>query len=68
MIHEKLHCRLLRVLIFDGLFSFIQVREVYWRVYNNVYIGHQDAMVAFFPKLPDYEKHSFTHYELELVI
>ncbi|KAL8427754.1 hypothetical protein Efla_004086 [Eimeria flavescens] len=45
-----------------------KVRDVYWRVYNNVYIGHQDAMVAFFPKLPDDEKHSFARHELELVI
>lgn len=45
-----------------------KVREVYWRVYNNVYIGHQDAMVAFFPKLPADEKHSFARHELELVI
>lgn len=47
---------------------FMQVREVYWRVYNNVYIGHQDAMVAFFPRLPDDGKHSFARHELELVI
>ncbi|KAL8454458.1 hypothetical protein Emed_000179 [Eimeria media] len=45
-----------------------KVRDVYWRVYNNVYIGHQDAMVAFFPKLPDDEKHSFARHELELVV
>ncbi|CDJ65058.1 splicing factor 3B subunit 1, putative [Eimeria necatrix] len=45
-----------------------KVREVYWRVYNNVYIGHQDAMVAFFPRLPDDGKHSFARHELELVI
>lgn len=45
-----------------------QVREVYWRVYNTVYIGHQDAMVAFYPKLPDDGKHSFARHELELFI
>ncbi|KAL8269291.1 hypothetical protein Esti_006781 [Eimeria stiedai] len=45
-----------------------KVRDVYWRVYNSVYIGHQDAMVAFFPKLPDDEKHSFARHELELVV
>ncbi|KAL8431853.1 hypothetical protein ACSSS7_004982 [Eimeria intestinalis] len=45
-----------------------KVRDVYWRVYNNVYIGHQDAMVAFFPRLPDDEKHSFARHELELVV
>uniref|UniRef100_A0A0G4FKP9 Uncharacterized protein n=1 Tax=Chromera velia CCMP2878 TaxID=1169474 RepID=A0A0G4FKP9_9ALVE len=29
-----------------------RIREVYWRIYNQIYIGHQDALVAFFPKLP----------------
>ncbi|CDJ58736.1 splicing factor 3B subunit 1, putative [Eimeria maxima] len=45
-----------------------KVREVYWRVYNTVYIGHQDAMVAFYPRLPDDGKHSFARHELELFI
>ncbi|CDJ34319.1 uncharacterized protein EMH_0089480 [Eimeria mitis] len=45
-----------------------KVREVYWRVYNTVYIGHQDAMVAFYPKLPDEGKHSFARHELEMFI
>lgn len=28
-----------------------QVREVYWRIFNSVYIGHNDALVAFYPDL-----------------
>lgn len=32
---------------------FCQVRECHWRIYNNVYIGHQDALVAFFPELSE---------------
>ena len=28
-----------------------QVREAYWKVYNNLYIGSQDAMIPAFPLL-----------------
>merc|ERR1711998_304559 len=30
-----------------------RVREVYWRLYNNLILGSQDALVPFFPKLED---------------
>ncbi|KAJ1479547.1 hypothetical protein T484DRAFT_1813818, partial [Baffinella frigidus] len=29
------------------------VREAYWKVYNNLYIGSQDAMIPAFPLLDD---------------
>ena len=29
----------------------VQVREAYWKVYNNLYIGSQDAMIPAFPLL-----------------
>ncbi|EPR61395.1 putative U2 small nuclear ribonucleoprotein family protein [Toxoplasma gondii RUB] len=45
-----------------------KVREVYWRVYNNLYIGHQDSMVAFYPPLPDDEKGCYSRDELLYVI
>nr|GAT50746.1 predicted protein [Mycena chlorophos] len=28
-----------------------KVREVYWRIYNSVYVGAQDALVPFYPDL-----------------
>ncbi|KAK2195161.1 bifunctional Armadillo-like helical/Armadillo-type fold/Splicing factor 3B subunit 1-like/Splicing factor 3B subunit 1 [Babesia duncani] len=36
--------------LLQGLFHPAKkVREVYWRLYNNLYIGHQDAMVPLYP-------------------
>jgi len=38
----------------SGLFHAARkVRSVYWKVYNNCYIGSQDAMVSAYPELPD---------------
>ncbi|CDR97630.1 splicing factor, putative [Babesia bigemina] len=36
--------------ILQGLFHpATKVREVYWRLYNNLYVGNQDALVPLFP-------------------
>jgi len=45
-----------------------KVREVYWKVYNNLYIGAQDALVAFLPRLDDDAHNTFQRHELDLVI
>ncbi|GFH10663.1 TOG domain-containing protein [Haematococcus lacustris] len=45
-----------------------KVREVYWRLYNNLYIGAQDALVAFLPRLEDDAHNTYQRYELDLVI
>lgn len=47
-----------------------KVRQVYWRVYNNLYVGAQDALVAFAPRVPDPEDggNTFVRHELDLVI
>jgi len=42
-----------------------KVREIYWRTYNSLYIGAQDALVASYPKIPDDDKNNYTRYELE---
>lgn len=40
--------------LLQGLFHPARrVRECYWRIYNNVYIGHQDALVVFYPDMLD---------------
>lgn len=40
--------------LLQGLFHPARkVREVYWRLYNNIYIGHQDALVPVYPVLED---------------
>merc|ERR1719356_118880 len=42
-----------------------RVRECYWRIYNNLYLGAQDAIVPAFPRVPDDEKNQYVRYELE---
>lgn len=55
-------CVLLQYLL-QGLFHPARkVRECYWRIYNNVYIGHQDALVAFYPELPETPEHPYNNY------
>ncbi|CAI7762443.1 unnamed protein product [Closterium sp. NIES-53] len=45
-----------------------KVREVYWRIYNNLYIGAQDALVAAYPRLPDEPNNTYTRAELDMFI
>eukprot|EP00386_Alphamonas_edax_P001995 GDKI01006009.1.p1 GENE.GDKI01006009.1~~GDKI01006009.1.p1 ORF type:complete len:344 (-),score=119.46 GDKI01006009.1:306-1337(-) len=55
--------------LLQGLFHPARrVREVYWRLYNNVYMGHQDALVAVYPQLPDDENNCYARHELTYVI
>ena len=42
-----------------------KVRDVYWRVYNNLYIGAQDALVAGYPKVNDDGKNAYVRYEMD---
>eukprot|EP00899_Mesostigma_viride_P016403 jgi/Mesvir1/24764/Mv22020-RA.1 len=60
-----------RVLLYtlQGLFHPARkVREVYWRIYNNLYIGSQDALVAFYPTIEDEGPNTFKRHELCMVI
>jgi len=55
--------------LLQGLFQPARrVREIYWKVYNNLYIGHQDALVAMYPRLENDNVNSFVRTELDLVI
>jgi splicing factor 3B subunit 1 len=46
-----------------------KVRQTYWKVYNNVYIGAQDALVAFMPRFPDTEDaNTYVRHELDIVL
>ncbi|KAI8897767.1 splicing factor 3B subunit 1 [Globomyces pollinis-pini] len=45
-----------------------RVREIYWKLYNNVYIGSQDALVPYFPKIEDDKRNKYERWELEYVI
>ncbi|XP_072037887.1 splicing factor 3B subunit 1-like isoform X2 [Amphiura filiformis] len=42
-----------------------KVRDVYWKIYNTLYIGAQDALVAGYPRVTNDEKNQYVRYELE---
>ncbi|KAM5585277.1 hypothetical protein ABKV19_004591 [Rosa sericea] len=45
-----------------------KVREAYWKIYNSLYIGAQDALVAAYPLLEDEEHNVYTRPELIMFI
>eukprot|EP00998_Keelungia_sp_KM082_P008672 NODE_485_length_1881_cov_36.957811_g478_i0.p1 GENE.NODE_485_length_1881_cov_36.957811_g478_i0~~NODE_485_length_1881_cov_36.957811_g478_i0.p1 ORF type:complete len:618 (-),score=202.30 NODE_485_length_1881_cov_36.957811_g478_i0:27-1637(-) len=54
---------------FQGLYHPARkVREVYWKVYNNVYIGHQDALVPTMPRVESDDRNSYAREELDMVL
>ncbi|KAJ3189687.1 Splicing factor 3B subunit 1 [Irineochytrium annulatum] len=45
-----------------------RVREVYWKIFNNVYIGSQDALVPYYPRVEDDNRNFYQRYELDMVV
>ncbi|KAI8078377.1 splicing factor 3B subunit 1 [Thamnidium elegans] len=45
-----------------------KIREVYWKIYNTLYIGSQDALVPFYPRLEDDERNHYQRTELDYVL
>lgn len=45
-----------------------KVREVYWKIYNSLYIGAQDALVAAYPTLEDEGENVYSRPELLMFI
>jgi len=45
-----------------------KVREVYWKVYNNIYIGGQDALVPAYPRLENDDRNRFSRDELDYFV
>jgi len=45
-----------------------KVREVYWKIYNSIYIYGQDALVAAYPRLEDDGLNTYRRTHLELFI
>lgn len=45
-----------------------KVREVYWKIYNSLYIGAQDALVASYPLLEDEDHNVYTRPELMMFV
>ncbi|XP_041365145.1 splicing factor 3B subunit 1-like isoform X3 [Gigantopelta aegis] len=45
-----------------------KVRDVYWKVYNTVYIGAQDGMIPAYPRISNDAKNQYIRYELDYVL
>ncbi|KAL1289582.1 hypothetical protein HN51_057994 [Arachis hypogaea] len=45
-----------------------KVREVYWKIYNSLYIGAQDALVAAYPILEDEQNNVYSRPELMMFV
>ncbi|CAO3668318.1 unnamed protein product [Umbelopsis ramanniana] len=55
--------------VLQGLFHPARkVREVYWKIYNTLYIGAQDSLVPYYPSIEDDEKNTYQRYELGYVV
>lgn len=55
--------------LLQGLFHPARkVRDVYWKIYNSIYIGSQDALIAHYPQVYNDEKNVYVRYELEYVL
>ncbi|CAD5209768.1 unnamed protein product [Bursaphelenchus xylophilus] len=45
-----------------------KVREPAWKVFNNLILGSQDALVAGYPRFNDTDRNTFSRYELDYVL
>eukprot|EP01027_Heterolobosea_sp_BB2_P012582 GEZU01018219.1.p1 GENE.GEZU01018219.1~~GEZU01018219.1.p1 ORF type:complete len:1048 (+),score=381.61 GEZU01018219.1:225-3146(+) len=45
-----------------------KVRDVYWKIYNNLYIGAQDALIMAYPRLENDERNNYQREELDLFL
>ncbi|KAF7489761.1 Splicing factor 3B subunit 1 [Sarcoptes scabiei] len=45
-----------------------KVRDVYWKVYNTLYIGAQDSLIAGFTRIPNDGKNNYIRYELDYTL
>ncbi len=44
------------------------MRETYWKLYNNLLIGAQDALVAVMPRFDDDANNTYQRYELDMLL
>lgn len=42
-----------------------KVRDVYWKIYNSLYIGAQDALITGYPRIENDPKNQYVRYELD---
>uniref|UniRef100_A0A8C3A8B1 Splicing factor 3B subunit 1 n=1 Tax=Cyclopterus lumpus TaxID=8103 RepID=A0A8C3A8B1_CYCLU len=61
-------CRMLQYCL-QGLFHPARkVRDVYWKIYNSIYIGSQDALIAHYPQVYNDDKNMYVRYELDYAL
>merc|ERR1712020_244480 len=70
---DSLRCSLGSPIIFQYLLQGLfhparRVRTIYWKVYNTLYIGSQDTLVAGYPRIPNDAKNSYARYQLDYVL
>ena len=55
--------------LLQGLFHPARkVREIYWKIYNTLYIGAQDALVSQYPALEDEGENQYRRHELDVFL
>lgn len=55
--------------LLSGLFHPARkVRQIYWKLYNSLYIAHQDSLVSFFPRIPNDQTNHYLRSELDLIV
>ncbi|QSL64302.1 hypothetical protein MERGE_001601 [Pneumocystis wakefieldiae] len=58
---------ILMMYILQGLFHpSRKVRDVYWRLYNNMYVQQADSMVPYYPNIEDDECNHFFRHEIQV--
>ncbi len=45
-----------------------KVRDVYWKIYNSLYIGGQDSLVGGYPRVANDHRNHFIRSELDYVL
>jgi len=65
----KICCLFRYIILLQGLFHPARkVRDVYWKIYNSLYIGGQDALVAGYSRIVNDPKNQYYRYELDYVL
>lgn len=55
--------------VVQGLFHPARkVREIYWKIYNNMYIGAQDGVIPFYPSIDNDDVNKYERTELFYVV
>merc|ERR1711934_1025815 len=45
-----------------------KVRHIYWKIYNNLYIGSQESLTPAYPRIEDDDTNTFQRPELDLFL